>query len=205
MEEFDLYKGLHLTQKSCCKDRCRANYHRLAHRYHPKYGRKPSEELFNKVTLAYNVLRDEERREIYDTHGFSGLKKSEQYMDPNMFEIDPYECYSSFFSFEDSENKEYFMLNGTGAVCVTDSEGEEDDDADTGTKVDNDNDEEIPEEIPTIALSEADEKAAKELAEKAASLAFPTPPASVLVSNEIFSHKEGDIFAKIKGQVCAEQ
>eukprot|EP00516_Mucochytrium_quahogii_P000030 CAMPEP_0203745420 /NCGR_PEP_ID=MMETSP0098-20131031/1166_1 /ASSEMBLY_ACC=CAM_ASM_000208 /TAXON_ID=96639 /ORGANISM=" , Strain NY0313808BC1" /LENGTH=117 /DNA_ID=CAMNT_0050633193 /DNA_START=240 /DNA_END=593 /DNA_ORIENTATION=- len=117
MEEFDLYKGLHLTQKSCCKDRCRANYHRLAHRYHPKYGRKPSEELFNKVTLAYNVLRDEERREIYDTHGFS----------------------------------------------------------------------------------------AKELAEKAASLAFPTPPASVLVSNEIFSHKEGDIFAKIKGQVCAEQ
>ncbi len=51
-------------------------YRKLALKYHPDRngGSKESEERFKEVTRAYEVLRDEEKRAIYDRHGEQGLR-----------------------------------------------------------------------------------------------------------------------------------
>ena len=51
-------------------------YRKLALQYHPdrNQGSKESEERFKEVTQAYEVLRDPDKRAIYDRHGEQGLK-----------------------------------------------------------------------------------------------------------------------------------
>jgi molecular chaperone DnaJ len=51
-------------------------YRKLALQYHPdrNQGTKESEERFKEITQAYEVLRDSEKRELYDRYGEQGLK-----------------------------------------------------------------------------------------------------------------------------------
>ncbi len=51
-------------------------YRKLALQYHPdrNQGSKESEERFKEVTQAYEVLRDSEKRAVYDRYGEQGLK-----------------------------------------------------------------------------------------------------------------------------------
>ncbi|CAG36211.1 molecular chaperone DnaJ [Desulfotalea psychrophila] len=55
-------------------------YRKLAMKYHPdrNQGDKEAETLFKECTEAYEVLRDESKRRIYDTYGHEGLKNNGQ-------------------------------------------------------------------------------------------------------------------------------
>lgn len=57
-------------------DRIKKAYRKLAMRYHPDRSEEPdAEERFKEVTEAYEVLRDEKKRRVYDRYGAAGLKR----------------------------------------------------------------------------------------------------------------------------------
>ena len=58
-------------------DEIKKAYRKLALQYHPdrNQGSKESDDRFKEVTEAYEVLRDSERRSIYDQYGEQGLKR----------------------------------------------------------------------------------------------------------------------------------
>ena len=63
-----------------------AAYRKLALKYHPdkvaEEDKEESEAAFVKISEAYNVLSDEEKRKIYDKYGKNGLDAHEQGHDP---------------------------------------------------------------------------------------------------------------------------
>ncbi|MAN23677.1 MAG: molecular chaperone DnaJ, partial [Gemmatimonadetes bacterium] len=50
-------------------------YRKLAVKYHPdkNQGNAEAEELFKEASEAYEVLSDDEKRQVYDQHGHAGL------------------------------------------------------------------------------------------------------------------------------------
>lgn len=142
----------------------------------------------SRIALAYTILKDEGRREIYDKHGFHVLKQSEDYMEPNVFEMDAFEIYDSFFEGTDPLDREYFLLNGN-EVYVTDSEDEEDYEPVDEVEIGEDD----------IEKEEIEKILAKKLEIETKSM--PAPPASVLVSSVNFQRNEPDAFAEINSKV----
>lgn len=66
------YKILNL-EKTATSDEIRKSYRKLAAKYHPdKEG--GSQELFQELQAAYEILSDPEKRKIYDKYGEDGLK-----------------------------------------------------------------------------------------------------------------------------------
>lgn len=76
MSESDYYKLLGV-ERSASADEIKKNYRKLAMKYHPDKtkGDKASEEKFKKISEAYAVLSDPEKRKEYDTFGSSGFKQ----------------------------------------------------------------------------------------------------------------------------------
>lgn len=72
----DYYKELGV-EKSASKDQIRKAYRKLALKYHPDHaqGDKASEEKFKKISEAYAVLSDDEKRKQYDTFGTEGFQQ----------------------------------------------------------------------------------------------------------------------------------
>jgi len=71
----DFYATLGVARNATDDDIKKA-YRRLAMQYHPdrNNGSKEAEERFKEITEAYEVLRDTDKRAVYDRYGEAGLK-----------------------------------------------------------------------------------------------------------------------------------
>ncbi|MBT8333356.1 MAG: molecular chaperone DnaJ [Deltaproteobacteria bacterium] len=78
---------------SASADQIKKAYRKLAMKYHPDRnpGDTEAESAFKECTEAYEVLSDDQKRQIYDTYGHDGLKNS-GYRGPGNFE----DVFSSF-------------------------------------------------------------------------------------------------------------
>lgn len=75
MADTDYYSILGVS-KNASKEEIKKAYRKLAMKYHPDHtkGDKASEDKFKKISEAYAVLSDEEKRKEYDTYGSSGFQ-----------------------------------------------------------------------------------------------------------------------------------
>jgi len=73
----DYYEILGVSQNAT-NDELKATYRKLALKYHPDRnpGDKEAEEKFKEASEAYEVLRDTQKRRIYDQYGHQGLEGS---------------------------------------------------------------------------------------------------------------------------------
>ena len=135
LEEFCLYSALGLSRGfSGGFTRVTARYHKAvaskrrgaARVRRARAGNAISILELRRVTTAFLVLRDEERRRVYDEGGWCNLRKAEVYMEENAFDADPFEVLDSFFAAADEATREYLMLNGDGVPSDSESEGGED-------------------------------------------------------------------------------
>lgn len=76
MSETDYYKVLGVDKKASDADIKKA-YRKLAMKYHPDHAKddKSAEEQFKKISEAYAVLSDAEKRKQYDTFGSTGFQQ----------------------------------------------------------------------------------------------------------------------------------
>ncbi len=75
MEAKDYYRILGVS-KDASEEEIKKSYRKIAMQYHPDRnpGNKESEEKFKIASEAYEVLRDPQKREIYDRYGIEGLR-----------------------------------------------------------------------------------------------------------------------------------
>jgi molecular chaperone DnaJ len=75
MAKRDYYEVLGV-QKSASKDEIKKGYRKLAIQYHPDKnpGNQEAEAKFKEATEAYEILSDDQKRQIYDQFGFEGLE-----------------------------------------------------------------------------------------------------------------------------------
>ena len=74
MAQQDYYQTLGVS-KDASDAAIKKAYRKLAMKYHPDHskGDKHAEEMFKKVSEAYAVLSDKEKRQQYDTFGSAGF------------------------------------------------------------------------------------------------------------------------------------
>ena len=140
LEPFDLYAALGVRKGpkgvSGGRSRCFAQFHSRASKLDPERFRDAIDYdqdawlQYRRVALAFVVLSDDARREVYDSAGFEGLAKSESYSELSAFELDAIGIFDDFFEalnpltgVEDAEIKEYLLLS-----AADDDAGDEDDD-----------------------------------------------------------------------------
>jgi molecular chaperone DnaJ len=72
----DYYESLGVS-RGASSDEIKKAYRKLALKYHPdrNQGSEENDDRFKQVTEAYEVLRDSEKRTIYDQYGEQGLKR----------------------------------------------------------------------------------------------------------------------------------
>ena len=75
LTEIDYYELLEVSKNSD-KTTIKKSYRRLAMKYHPDKnpGNSESEEKFKAINEAYQVLSDEQKRQLYDRYGKAGLQ-----------------------------------------------------------------------------------------------------------------------------------
>ena len=75
MAKRDYYEVLGLT-KSASKDDIKSAYRKLAKKYHPDINKEPgAEEKFKEVQEAYDVLYDDQKRQMYDQFGMAAFEQ----------------------------------------------------------------------------------------------------------------------------------
>ena len=75
MTEIDYYEALEVS-RTCTGAELKKAYRKLAMKYHPDRNpdNKEAEETFKYLSQAYEVLKDSEKRAIYDQYGKAGLE-----------------------------------------------------------------------------------------------------------------------------------
>jgi curved DNA-binding protein len=117
MPETDYYKILGLARNVSEGDIKKA-YRKLAMKYHPDRtkGDKSAEEMFKKISEAYAVLSDKEKRKQYDTFGASGFRQ--RYSQEDIFRGFNFGDIFKEFGFDDSSFTNIFMGGGgSGRRC----------------------------------------------------------------------------------------
>ena len=113
MAETDYYKILGVDKKATDGEIKKA-YRKLAMKYHPDRtkGDKSAEEMFKKVSEAYAVLSDKEKRKQYDTFGASGFHQ--RYSQEDIFRSFNFGDIFREFGFDDGSFGNIFMGGGGG-------------------------------------------------------------------------------------------
>jgi len=63
------------VSRNADKKQIKSSYRQKARQYHPDVNKSPgAEDQFKKISEAYEVLSDDQKRQIYDTYGEAGLK-----------------------------------------------------------------------------------------------------------------------------------
>ena len=120
-EEQDFYAILKI-KKDANVDRIRSAFlKRATSRKAPK----PDDPSLRRVCIAFLVLKDADRRQIYDDCGYKGLRQSESYCENSVFDEDPDDVVSKFFSGQREEDREWMLLNGNQHVSESEEEWEE--------------------------------------------------------------------------------
>ncbi len=75
MVKRDYYEILDVT-RDASESELKKAYRQMALKYHPdkNQGDKEAEEMFKEASEAYEVLRDPQKKQIYDQYGHEGLK-----------------------------------------------------------------------------------------------------------------------------------
>jgi molecular chaperone DnaJ len=93
---------------SAANEEIKKSYRKLAMQYHPDRnpGDKEAEERFKEAAEAYEVLSDQEKRDIYDRYGHQGLSNS---------------GFQGFSGFEDFETdvRARGRRHGPETICAT--------------------------------------------------------------------------------------
>ncbi len=75
MAKRDFYEVLGVN-KSASKDEIKSAYRKLAKKYHPDINKEPgAEEKFKEVQEAYDVLYDDQKRQMYDQFGMAAFEQ----------------------------------------------------------------------------------------------------------------------------------
>ncbi len=108
MAETDYYKTLGVARKAS-QGAIKKAYRKLAMKYHPDRtkGNKAAEETFKKISEAYAVLSDEEKRKQYDTFGASGFRQ--RYTQEDIFNGFNFGDVFKEFGFDDGSFVNMFM------------------------------------------------------------------------------------------------
>jgi len=113
MSETDYYKLLGVNRKAS-ESEIKKAYRKLAMKYHPDRtkGDKSAEEMFKKISEAYAVLSDKEKRKQYDTFGASGFRQ--KYTQEDIFRGFNFGDIFKEFGFGESNFSNIFMGGGRG-------------------------------------------------------------------------------------------
>lgn len=108
MAETDYYQILGVARKASDAEIKKA-YRKLAMKYHPDRtkGDKSAEEMFKKISEAYAVLSDKEKRKQYDTFGSSGFRQ--RYSQEDIFSGFNFGDIFKEFGFDDGSFANIFM------------------------------------------------------------------------------------------------
>lgn len=94
----DYYEILGIS-RGASSDEIKKAYRKLALQYHPdrNQGDKEKEEKFKEISQAYEVLSNEEKRELYDRYGEAGLNAGSGGFGGGFADFDLGDIFSSFF------------------------------------------------------------------------------------------------------------
>ena len=108
MSEADYYKILGVN-RNASESEIKKVYRKLAMKYHPDRtkGDKSAEEMFKKISEAYAVLSDKEKRKQYDTFGASGFRQ--RYSQEDIFRGFNFGDIFREFGFDDTSFANMFM------------------------------------------------------------------------------------------------